>query len=160
MAWIFKTIEFKLRAINSLQPFVNLGVRFWIANIFLKSAILKLPAGFLGFGKGNWNSTLYLFREEHPVPLLSPEIAAFIGTSFELICPILLILGLGTRSAAAILLLMTAFIEITYFQATDHLHWMILCAFLICYGGGKFSLDYTIRKKSLACDKYRKMAGI
>ena len=95
---------------------------------------LKLPQGVLGIGKGDWSSTLILFEYEHPVPFLSPEIVAFIGTSLEIICPILLVLGLGTRFAASLLLIMTAVIEFTYQHSMDHIYWASLLLFLITQG--------------------------
>ena len=159
-SWIFWLVELKLKFINFLSPLTNLGIRFWMANIFWQSGILKLPSGFLGIGKGNWGSTLYLFEYEHPVPGFSPEMAAYLGTSFEILCSILLIFGFGTRVGATILLLMSAFIEITYQHHITHIYWMILLSVLIFQGPGKISLDYIIRKKTLSCDKYKEMAKL
>jgi putative oxidoreductase len=173
LAWFFKLYECKIKIISFLSPVVNLLVRLWLATIFLKSALLKVPAEMINLGKyeifglkidlvskGNWDSTLYLFTEEHPVPLLSAEVAAFIGTSFEVLCPLLLIIGLFSRFSAFILLAMTAFIQITYFQATDHLHWMLFAGIIVTYGADKLSLDYLVRKQFLSCHKYRKAAGL
>lgn len=160
LACFFRIAEFKLKIVNFLSPLIDLGIRLWLANIFWKSGTLKLPAGFLGIGKGNWDSTLYLFTYEHPIPFLAPSISATMGTFFEVFCPILLFIGLGVRPAAAILLIMTAFIEFTYLSASDHQHWMLLCAVLLFHGGGKLSLDYLIRKKSLSCPNYRTMVGL
>lgn len=157
---ILKIFEFKLKITNFCAPAVNLGIRLWMADVFWKSAILKMPKDFLWVGKGDWSSTLFLFEYEHPVPGVSPSFAALMGTSFEFICPILLVLGLGTRPAAAILLIMTAFIQITYQQHITHIYWMILLAVLIFQGAGNLSLDYLIRKKALSCKEYRKAAGI
>ena len=160
LGFIAKIIEFKLKAANFFIPVVDLGIRLWMANIFWKSGVLKLPSGFLGIGKGNWDSTLYLFEYEHPIPFLPVEFAAFVGTGFEILCPILLIIGLGSRGAAFILLAMSAFIELTYIQNIEHIFWMILLSVTIFHGPGKLSLDHVIRKKALNCPKYREMAGI
>ncbi len=159
LGWFFKVFEFKLKIVNMLSPLVNLGIRLWIAEIFWKSGILKLPSGFFGIGKGSWDTTLMLFEYEHPVPGLSPEFAAYSGTFFELLCPILLVLGLGARFAAAILLIMTAVIQFTYQEDIIHIYWMILLSVLIFHGAGKISLDYFIRKKSLECNEYKKLIG-
>jgi putative oxidoreductase len=169
-SFIFKIVELKLKAANYLSPLVNLGIRFWMAAIFWNSGILKLPKDFLGLGIGkgfSWDSTVYLFEEVHPVPFLSPNFAAVSGTALELLCPILLVLGIGTRPAAAILLIMTAVIELTSdpdflseAASTQHQYWMILLSVLVFYGAGKLSLDYLIRKKSLSCQKYKDIAGI
>ncbi|MCH2037583.1 MAG: DoxX family protein [Rickettsiales bacterium] len=118
-----------------------------MAYIFWASGVTKLPDGFLGIGKGNWETTLFLFEEEHPVPFLSTELAAYSGTFFEILCPILLVFGLGTRAAAFILLLMTAVIEFTYASYPVHQFWALLLGLTLVRGGGSLSVDYVIRQK-------------
>lgn len=158
--FLVKSYNFKMKIILFFRPMVNWFLRIWLASIFLKSGLLKAKAGMIDLGKydifglnidlvskGNWNSTVYLFREEHPVPFISPETAALLGTGAEIIFPFLLIIGLMSRFSAFVLLAMTAFIQITYFQATDHIHWLFLSAIIVCYGADKFSLDYLIKKK-------------
>src|SRR3990167_5361094 len=103
-----------LGRISQCEPLVNLMIRWYVAMDFWKSAVFKLPQGFLGVGKGNWENTLYLYTQEHPVPILSPEIAAYVGTFFEVVCPLLLFIGLGSRISAFILLVMALFIELSY----------------------------------------------
>jgi uncharacterized membrane protein YphA (DoxX/SURF4 family) len=142
-----KLAEFKLKVLDFLNPLVILGIRLWMAKIFWASGILKLPNGFLGIGKGDWESTLYLFTNEHPIPFFSPAVAAYTGTFFEIVCPVLLVFGLGTRLAAVILLIMTAFIQFSYQANVEQEYWMILFAVLIFQGGGKISADYWVRKK-------------
>lgn len=156
-AGLLRLVEFKLNLLNKINPLVQLIVRLWMADVFWKSVVLKVPTGFLGFGKGNWDSTLYLYEFEHPIPFMSPEFAAYTGTFFEIICPILLVLGLGTRAAAAILLVMTAFIQFTYSQQVIHIHWMVLLAILVAQGGGKLSIDYFIRAKYKLSNIYQKV---
>ena len=120
----------------------------------------QLPKDFLWIGKGNWESTIYLFSYEHPVPGFSPNVAAFFGTGFEVLCPILLIAGFGTRVAATILLIMTAFIQFTYQEHITHIYWMILLSVLLFQGPGKISIDNIIRNKTISNDRYKKLAGI
>ena len=43
----------------------------------------------------SWQTTVALFRDEYQVPLLPPEVAAVFGTTFELGCPLFIVLGLG-----------------------------------------------------------------
>ncbi len=159
ISFIFKLFEWKLKAAEFLSPLVNLGLRLWMADVFWKSAILKLPYGFLGVGEGDWSTTLYLFESEHPIPGIPPHIAAFVGTTFEFICPILLFFGFGTRFASAILFAMSLSIQLTYEQNIQHIYWMILLTVLMFYGAGKISLDYFIRKKFLACEDYKEVVG-
>ena len=49
-----------------------------------------------------------LFAEEYKVPLLSPEIAAYLATAAESLLPMLLVLGLLTQLSALGLLAMTS----------------------------------------------------
>ena len=123
-----------------LYPIVPLAIRLWMASVFWKSGMLKVT---------NWDTTLFLFTEEHPVPLLPPEIAAFSAVSFELLCPVLLLAGFASRLATLPMLAMTAVIQFTYLQHTDHLYWALLLSVILFAGPGKLSIDYFIRKKFL-----------
>ena len=61
----------------------------------------------------------------------------------EIVLPVLLVLGLGTRFAALGLLLMTAVIQLTVPEgwANFHLPWAAMALALIVFGGGAASLD-------------------
>jgi putative oxidoreductase len=89
---------------------------------------------------------LQLFAEEYQVPLLPPEWAAPLAAAIELSMPVLLVLGLGTRGAAAVLLGMTAVIEIfVYPQAwPTHIQWAAMLLVLLTRGAGKVSLDAVV----------------
>ena len=123
-----------------LTPFIDLGIRWWIAIIFWKSGVLKTQ---------DWDTTLMLFEDEHPVPGLSPEIAAYLGTTNEIIMPILLIIGLGARFSAIVLLFMTLIIQFTYMDSSEHGVWAILLLSIILRGAGRFSWDFFLRYKYL-----------
>ena len=73
----------------------------------------------------NWDTTIELFTEEYKVPVLPPEIAAYLATSIELSMPVLLVLGLLTRPAVLVLLGMTTVIQVlVYPQAwPTHIQW-------------------------------------
>ncbi len=92
-----------------------LGVAL-VATIFWNSAMTKLA---------NWETAVTLFAEEYKLPLLPPEVAAYLAVSIELTTPVLLVLGLLTRPAALVLLGMTTVIEIfVYPQAwPTHIQW-------------------------------------
>ncbi|MBS2132222.1 DoxX family protein (plasmid) [Burkholderia thailandensis] len=113
-------------------------LRLAVATVFWSSAMTKLA---------NWDAALELFRDEYRVPLLPPEIAAYIAVSIELSMPVLLVLGLGTRPAALVLLGMTSVIEIfVYPQAwPTHIQWAAMLLVLLCRGAGRLSLDHVIR---------------
>ncbi|MCK5435701.1 MAG: DoxX family protein, partial [Nitrosomonadaceae bacterium] len=71
-----------IRNASWFQAIALLVVRLWIAEVFFMSGLTKIKS---------WNTTVALFADEYKVPVLSPEIAAFITTTAELVFPMLLI---------------------------------------------------------------------
>ncbi len=120
------------------MSFLVFFMRIWIAKIFWYSGLTKITS---------WQTTVFLFKDEYKVPFLPPELAAVLATIFELGCPVLLVMGLATRFATLPLLGMTAVIQFTYLQHTDHLYWAILLGTLLFYGPGSLSLDRYIEVK-------------
>jgi putative oxidoreductase len=119
--------------------FPALTLRLGVALAFWRSGLTKLPFG---------NPTIVsLFRDEYRVPLLPPEIAAYLATSLELTCPILLLFGVLTRPAAAALLAQTLVIQIFVYPENypDHLLWAGPLLYLLLRGPGHWSLDALIR---------------
>lgn len=92
-------------------------------------------------------STFELFDTEHQLPLVPSDIAAYAATHSKHVFPILLVLGLLTRPAAAALLGMTAVIEIFVYPDAwpVHLSWVALLLPLVARGGGKWALDRVLR---------------
>jgi len=117
-----------------------LPLRLAVATVFWNSGTTKLA---------NWATTIELFTEEYKVPVLPPEIAAYMAASIELTTPVLLVLGLLTRPAALVLLGMTAFIEIfVYPQAwPTHIQWAAMLLVLLCRGPGTLSIDHLVRRR-------------
>ena len=70
--------------LDALQPLAALAARLYIAQVFFLSGLTKIR---------DWESTLFLFHEEYKVPLLSPALAAVMGTTGELALPALLVPG-------------------------------------------------------------------
>lgn len=120
------------------ESLLLLIARLWIANIFYSSGILKFE---------DFDTTIFLFTEEHPVPFLPPLLAAYSAVLFELGCSVFLAIGLATRFAAIPLIIMTAVIQFTYLDHTDHFYWAMLLGFLVARGGGFFSVDRIISWK-------------
>ncbi len=115
------------------QDIVLLGIRLWIANIFLRSGILKLQS---------WDSTISLFQEEYALPFLPPQLAAFMGTGAEILGGALVLLGFFTPLGAFILFGVTSVIELFVYPGTnDHYHWLLLLAVLIFFGSGKWGVS-------------------
>jgi putative oxidoreductase len=64
----------------------------------------------------------------------------------EFIVPICLVLGLGTRFCAIVLLLMTAMIQwVTGAAASLHVYWISILLVLISLGPGLISVDHLMR---------------
>lgn len=117
--------------------------RVAVAAVFWRSGLTKLP---------DWDSTVFLFAEEYKVPLLPPEVAAYMAVILELSCPVLLVLGLLTRPAAAALLGMTLVIQIFVYPLAwgEHLLWAALLLFLITRGPGALSIDHWLGRRLLS----------
>jgi putative oxidoreductase len=115
-------------------------LRLAVATVFWNSGTTKLA---------DWNATLQLFEDEYKVPLLPPDIAAYIGASIELSTPILLVLGFMTRPAAFVLLGMTTIIEVfVYPQAwPTHIQWAAMLLVLLCRGAGTLSVDHWLWRR-------------
>lgn len=115
-----------------------LVARSAIAAIFWLSGRTKV--------EGWWTvseSAYDLFRTEYRLPLITPELAAPLAAGAEHLLPVLLMLGLFTRSAAAALLGMTLVIQVlVYPQAwPTHLSWAALLLYLAGRGAGRWALD-------------------
>ena len=139
---VSKTIQIYLTVLKVFEkialPVLLFFMRFWIAEIFWYSGLTKISS---------WQSTVFLFKEEYKVPVIPPEIAAYFATSFELVCPVLLVFGFATRLATLPMLAMTAVIQFTYLDLIDHRYWAMLLALILFYGPGPLSIDYLISKK-------------
>ena len=116
-----------------------LPLRAAVATVFWNSGTTKLAS---------WDTTLSLFTDEYKVPLIPPEIAAYMSATVELTTPVLLILGLCTRGAALVLLGMTTIIEVfVYPQAwPTHIQWAAMLLVLLFRGPGGISLDHLIAR--------------
>ncbi|WP_439673211.1 DoxX family protein (plasmid) [Cupriavidus necator] len=120
-------------------------LRLALATVFWNSAMAKLA---------NWESALYLFREDYNVPLIPAEAAAYAAVSIELVAPVSLMLGLATRPVALVLLGMTTVIQVfVYPQAwPTHIQWAAMLLVLLARGPGKLSVDWLIRRRVLGAD--------
>jgi len=132
---------------KALSPLLDLAIRLYMAYTFFVSGKSKLDT----YLNDDWESTVFLFEEVHPVPFIPADAAAIAGTAGEVILPILLALGLFGRFAAAGLLIMTAVIQFGVpadygIMNTVHYLWMLLLAVPLIKGPGPISLDYLVLK--------------
>jgi putative oxidoreductase len=128
------------RALDSLAPVIDLGIRLIVASAFFRSGLTKMT---------NWDATVGLFASHHAAPLLSHETAALLGTGIELMFPVLLVLGLGARLAALVLLVLsivavTSYPDLGLAGLRDHQTWGLLLLITLLHGPGKLSLDHLI----------------
>jgi putative oxidoreductase len=119
---------------------IAIVARVAIGTVFWRSAMTKVDGWALK------PQTFFLFENEYKLPLIPPELAAYLATATELTMPLLLWSGLLTRFAASILLAMTLVIEIfVYPNAFDtHGVWAVTLLYLMKYGAGTYSLDHLI----------------
>ena len=87
--------------------------------------------------------------------MLPPYIAAVLGTGAEILFPILVILGLGSRLMILCLFLVNAAAVLSYpvLWTSDglegllqHVNWGLILFLLMCYGSGCWSLDHFLLK--------------
>ena len=116
--------------------------RLGVAAVFFQSGRTKVEGIFT-----IPDTTVELFRSEYALPLLPPELAAYMAAGAEHLFPVLLVLGLFTRLSAAALLGMTLVIQIFVYPDAwpTHLSWAALMLPLIALGGGNWSLDRLLR---------------
>jgi putative oxidoreductase len=129
---IFKSLE---RVPVALPELV---LRLGVSLVFFRSFQAKIL---------DWNTTILLFENEYNVPILPPGVAAVMAATLEIVGPIMLVLGSGTRLAAAAMLGMTLVIQIFVYPQSypDHLLWAGPLLYLLLRGPGKWSVDAVIR---------------
>ena len=125
---------------------VQLLARGALAAVFLRAGLNKIAS---------WASTVQLFADEYRVPVLPPDLAAAMASTFEIGCAVLLILGLGTRAATLSLLGMIAVIQTFVYPTAypEHLTWASLLLLLLTRGGGDWSLDRLIGLEPTSCPR-------
>jgi putative oxidoreductase len=128
-------------------PLLLLYFRCYVAWVFLKSGMHKIS---------DWETTLVLFEYEYAVPVLPFELAAYLAAFGELVFPIFLVLGLGTRFFAIAVSLVNIMAVVAYYATLAkgaglvwHYLWGSMLLTNIVYGGGYFSVDQWIKSKIL-----------
>jgi putative oxidoreductase len=122
------------------ESVVALVSRVAIANIFWRSGQTKVS------GFSIREETFFLFREEYKVPLLPPDLAAYLATAAEHVFPVLLVVGFATRLSALGLLGMTVVIQLFVVPGgwPEHLLWFALLGAIVARGPGAIALDYLV----------------
>jgi putative oxidoreductase len=122
------------------QSLVSAVARVAAATVFWRSGQTKVEGFHLT------DTAFYLFREEYKVPLLPPDVAAYLATTAEHVFPVLLVLGLASRLSALALLGMTAVIQLFVYPSgwPEHLLWPTALLTITARGPGVVSLDHLI----------------
>lgn len=124
-----------------LKPLTLFAFRLYVAWMFFESGLVKIQS---------WFSTISLFESEYKVPLLSPEVAAYLATGAELILPVMLVLGVLTRPAALGLFILNivAVISYPYLWTVDgaggfwqHVTWGTMLWLIFVFGPGRWAFD-------------------
>lgn len=123
-----------------------LALRLYLGWIFFKAGLTKIS---------DWETTVALFSEEYMVPILPPELAALLGTTGELVLPLLLWAGFLARPAAVGLFMVNVLAVVSYPQLfafecpaalRDHFYWGVLFIVLMVVGPGRLSLDAVLSR--------------
>lgn len=127
------------------QALALLAARLYLFDVFFRSGLTKVR---------DWDATLFLFNEEYHVPVLPPELAAWMGTGGELGFSVLLALGLVTRPAAVGLFFVNAMAVISYPDLApaalkEHHLWGVLATALAVFGAGRLSMDALVWRRWL-----------
>lgn len=149
-----------LRVIDQAESLIARLVPSSIASLALRVA-LAIP--FYKSGLTKWDGFLkisdtpeLLFTDEFKLHILGrsydypfPVVMAWGSSLAEIILPVLLVIGLGTRFAAFGLLLMTALIQLTIPDgwANFHLPWAAMAIAIILLGPGRLSADWLLCRK-------------
>jgi putative oxidoreductase len=136
------------RTLDALRSLLLLGTRLYVSWQFLLSGWGKLT---------RWDTTLFLFQEEYHVPVLSPAVAAVVGTFGELFFPMLLVLGLFSRVGAVGLFAVNAMALLSYWHVLggddfaaargQHYLWGFMTLVIATCGAGTFSLDALLERR-------------
>lgn len=138
-----------LDGIGSWLP--NFAIRILLAYEFWQAGMMKLNGE-------NWFASI---QDKFPFPfnLVPTEISWQLATWTELIGPVLLVLGLGTRFASVSLVILTVVAWVSVHAGKGYnvcdegyqlpLMYLVLFLPLLFQGAGKLSLDHLLGKKLL-----------
>ncbi len=108
-------------------------------SVFFRSGAQKLS---------DWSATLMLFENEYHVPVLPPDIAAYMAAGLELGGSVLVLVGLATRASVLALLGMILVIQTFIYPEAwpDHIQWLAFLFVLLARGPGRISLDALMQR--------------
>jgi putative oxidoreductase len=154
IATALQTARLTIAALEQAQPLAQVAARLYVGHAFFLSGLTKIR---------DWDTTLALFMDEYHVPLLPANVAAVMGTTGELLLPVLLVLGLAGRFAAAGLFVVNAVAVVSLMEVAgpalqQHAFWGSLLIGLTLWGPGRWSLDRFVAPRLLAATPYTRAA--
>lgn len=142
------------RRVQAIAPpsLVQFVMRAALAVPFWKSGILKW-AGFFKLS----DTAVTLFTDEFmlhlpggPYHFPVPTVMAFLSGCGEIMFPMALVLGFGTRFAALGLLFMTLIVELTVPDGWPiHLTWAAMAFGIMAWGPGRISVDHWLKRRAV-----------
>ena len=146
----FSVVMLVLRLLLA-QPFWRSGLTRWVD--FPAGYLTKLASSTKLIFANEFK--LHFFWGEMPIPF--PEVVGYMTAAFEILLPIIIVLGLLTRLGALGLLAMTCVIQLVYPDAlintydpmNSHLLWMAYAVVIIVCGPGLFSVEGLLRRFAL-----------
>jgi len=133
--------------VDRLQPAGLLALRLYVSSVFFRSGWIKIS---------DWSATIALFHDEYKVPVLPPNLAAYIGTFGELTFPVLITLGLAGRFGATGLFVVNVMAVLSYPQLftfecpagiNAHFYWGSILIALTLFGPGRWSIDTLVLRR-------------
>lgn len=125
--------QFMLR-LGLAVPFWRSGVNKWDGFLNLNEVAVLL-----------FTSEFKLHLPGGPYAYPAPGVMAFLSGTAEVVLPVLLVFGIGTRFAAAALLAMTVLIQLTVPEGWPvHLTWAAMALGIMAWGPGRLSADHWI----------------
>ena len=154
VAAALQTARRAIAVLEQAQPLAQLAARLYVGHAFFLSGLTKIR---------DWDTTLALFMDEYHVPLLPANVAAVMGTAGELVLPVLLVLGLAGRFAAAGLFVVNAVAVVSLMEVAgpalqQHVFWGSLLIGLVLWSPGRWSLDRFVAPRLLAATPYTRAA--
>ncbi|WP_439858821.1 DoxX family protein [Pseudomonas sp. MBLB4136] len=128
----------------------SIAATFWLSGqTKIQGLAIDIVSGTFEIGMPRLSaSAVPLFEHEYQLPLLPPELAAYLAAFAEHLFPILLLVGLATRFSALALLGMTLVIQLLVYPGAYPTHgvWAAVLLMLAAKGPGMLSLDHLIAR--------------
>ena len=114
-----------------LAPWLDLTMRIWLAQAFLMGAAVTAMTG----------SPLAMQGASRLAMAFDALVASPLGLLIQFVCPVMLLLGLGSRLAALLLLVQVLLLHGTGSVAISHVTWSVLLGWTVVAGPDAYSLD-------------------